>query len=227
MPLYKVNATVSFQFPDDGTGDEAMEKARTLLDRVLIEPSKTSGNYSNFNVQLELVPLKEREPKKNAIKEIKPATLFRWMDEGVARKQVKIDGQVYDVKLNSDRYKLFRKNLSCVACGLKGTKFILEVQPQIYKDCAHFNLYAEEDGHLVLMTKDHITPKSYGGPDSLDNFQTMCSPCNNLKSSFPLDIEGVRLLRDIARNKERLPTKELRKLITETRLLLVTALTGQ
>jgi 5-methylcytosine-specific restriction endonuclease McrA len=228
MALYKVNATVSFEYTCDGTSEESLEKARALLERVILEPAKTTGNYSNFNVQIESVPLKEREPKRNAIKEIKPATMFRWMEEGHTRKQVKINGKIYDVKLNSDRYKLFRKNLSCVACGLKGTKFILEIQPQINnQDSAHFNLYAEEEGHLVLMTKDHIVPKSYGGPDKLENLQTYCSTCNQLKGSFPLSNDSVYILRQIFKNKEHLPTKGLRKKIADTRLSMLDCLNGQ
>ena len=46
----------------------------------------------------------------------------------------------------------------------------------------HFNLYAiGENGNWILMTKDHITPKSRGGRDHLSNLQTMCDQCNNRK----------------------------------------------
>ena len=33
------------------------------------------------------------------------------------------------------------------------------------------------------MTKDHIIPKSKGGKDILDNFQTMCFECNTKKGN--------------------------------------------
>lgn len=33
------------------------------------------------------------------------------------------------------------------------------------------------------MTKDHIVPKSKGGPDKIENYQTMCTECNCIKGS--------------------------------------------
>ena len=46
------------------------------------------------------------------------------------------------------------------------------------------NLYAiDENGKEVLMTKDHILPKSKGGKDEIDNYQTMCIRCNEAKGN--------------------------------------------
>jgi 5-methylcytosine-specific restriction endonuclease McrA len=48
----------------------------------------------------------------------------------------------------------------------------------------HFNLYAvNEYGDKILMTKDHIHPKSKGGRNHISNYQTMCYPCNQDKSN--------------------------------------------
>ena len=33
------------------------------------------------------------------------------------------------------------------------------------------------------MTKDHILPKSKGGKDEIDNYQTMCIRCNKAKGN--------------------------------------------
>jgi len=38
-------------------------------------------------------------------------------------------------------------------------------------------------GHEVLMTKDHIIPKSKGGKNTLKKYQTMCTHCNCRKGS--------------------------------------------
>ena len=43
-----------------------------------------------------------------------------------------------------------------------------------------------EDG--TMMTKDHIIPKSKGGPDCIDNFQTMCEECNKKKKDDMPDV---------------------------------------
>jgi 5-methylcytosine-specific restriction endonuclease McrA len=36
---------------------------------------------------------------------------------------------------------------------------------------------------LVLMTQDHIMPRSKGGANRLENLQTMCCVCNNRKGN--------------------------------------------
>lgn len=48
----------------------------------------------------------------------------------------------------------------------------------------------ERDGHTCLhcgatdsLTLDHILPYSLGGPDSLDNLQTLCRSCNSRKGA--------------------------------------------
>jgi len=81
----------------------------------------------------------------------------------------------------------------------------------------HFNLYGEENGRLVLMTKDHILAKSQGGQDELNNYATMCSTCNNLKGHYNLSNEQVFELRKLYNNEEKLPRKELRDLINQVR----------
>ena len=40
----------------------------------------------------------------------------------------------------------------------------------------------DSNGDEVLMTVDHILPKSKGGPHHIDNFQPMCMPCNMKKA---------------------------------------------
>jgi 5-methylcytosine-specific restriction endonuclease McrA len=48
----------------------------------------------------------------------------------------------------------------------------------------HFNLYAiNEDGHEILMTKDHIQPTAKGGKNIVANLQTMCCNDNRDKGS--------------------------------------------
>lgn len=86
-----------------------------------------------------------------------------------------------EVRMGSQRYRLFNKNLTCVTCGLTGAYFALERSGNVEK--YHLNLYAvNEDGNEVLMTKDHIIPRSKGGRNILKNYQTMCTKCNSKKS---------------------------------------------
>lgn len=123
----------------------------------------------------------------------------------------------YHVKMNSRRYFVFKTSLKCVACGIEGTKMLLEQSSNSSKT-AHFNLYAVENDRLVLMTKDHITPRSCGGGDSHSNYQTMCSICNNLKGSSILTLDSIASLRKLYNeNRGILSKKKLRYLLEETR----------
>lgn len=88
------------------------------------------------------------------------------------------------IKMTSQRYELFLlKSCDCVSCNAKGVHFALE-RTLGSQGGYHLNLYAKNDlNEEVLMTKDHILPKSKGGRDSLDNYQPMCIICNGLKGN--------------------------------------------
>ena len=90
----------------------------------------------------------------------------------------------YVVNMNSSRYRLFKKSCVCVRCGIEGTFFQLHQSggPTSPPNKAHFNLWGERNGGKVLFTKDHIIPKSQGGPSHMDNYQTLCRPCNQRKA---------------------------------------------
>lgn len=103
---------------------------------------------------------------------------------------IKVDG--YLVHKDSWRYRTFyQKGLKCACCGREGRYFKLKVDSNNVER-GHFNLFAK-DG--TLMTKDHIIPKSKGGPDCMDNFQTMCERCNRKKADvMPEVIPDVELV---------------------------------
>lgn len=94
------------------------------------------------------------------------------------------------VKMTSLRYQTFKKSLVCRCCGIKGTVMLLELPTG--SKMPHFNLYAEREGQLVQMTKDHINPKSKGGKDHISNMQTLCFRCNELKSNYATKLKRLR-----------------------------------
>ena len=86
------------------------------------------------------------------------------------------------VNLANDRLRTFlHSGTVCVACAMEGEFFALERFCDT--DDYHLNLYGRKDGHEVLFTKDHIVPRSKGGPSHLDNYQTMCAFCNGEKGN--------------------------------------------
>ena len=95
-------------------------------------------------------------------------------------KDYKVNFNGYMMNMASDRLKLFFNNHTCVKCGIEGKFFAMESNGN---DNPHFNLYAIDNGKEILMTKDHIIPKSMGGKDKMDNYQTMCIRCNMEKGN--------------------------------------------
>ena len=136
-----------------------------------------------------------------------------------SRKIFKVKDKEYLVKMNTDKYHVFKNNMKCVACGLEGTKMLLECHPCDMQP--HFNLYGVENDKLVLFTKDHILARACGGEDRLDNYQTMCSICNNLKAHSNLTLDSVLKLRQIYNeNKKKINKKKLHLMIEEERVKL-------
>jgi len=107
---------------------------------------------------------------------------------------IQVEG--HDVYTTSLRYKTFiEKGYKCVCCGKVGAYYALEKSKGSSQKRAHFNLYSDDD---VLMTKDHILPKSKGGADCIENMQTMCTVCNGAKGSTvpdgykPIEVQKKR-----------------------------------
>ncbi|MCK5021338.1 MAG: HNH endonuclease [Candidatus Peribacteraceae bacterium] len=98
--------------------------------------------------------------------------------------RVEFDGDM--IRMDSLRYQLFKTTLKCAACGIEGKFFAKEKSSlKSINESFHFNLYAiRSDGNEVLMTKDHVIPKSKGGAKNhISNLQVMCAPCNSFKGN--------------------------------------------
>lgn len=88
------------------------------------------------------------------------------------------------VNCKSTRMKMFiyYHKTQCVCCGIKTAFAAVETGND--KPEYHMNFYAlTEKGEEVLMTWDHIKPKSLGGTNGQSNAQCLCVICNCLKGN--------------------------------------------
>ena len=152
--------------------------------------------------------------------EYDPEEIFPFVTEEETFREYRVGEISYNVKMNSLRYQTFKKSPTCVVCGLTGDRFILELSGGRK---AHFNFY----GKGMLITRDHIIPKSLGGPETIENMQTMCTVCNWLKDNNSFTIKQIGELREIYNTIRRGITKNefrrkfltaKRKMIAENRL---------
>jgi hypothetical protein len=141
-----------------------------------------SNFYEFINSDDIIIKPKRERKEKYEIQEVFEEIKI-WHDEfnrNKNNKWINLDGDPIDI--SSYRYDLFyEKGCKCVSCGIEGKYFVKEkvgIKP------FHLNLYGvNEEGEEVMMTVDHIYPKSKGGKDELENYQPMCAPCNSAKGN--------------------------------------------
>jgi 5-methylcytosine-specific restriction endonuclease McrA len=207
---YKAKATLIWELETDQSANAV---ANNQLKK-LLEP------LDNVVIQVNAVRQIKQE-KTTVLGEFLPDDVLPYVTNGNERREYFVNGKKYLVKMDSDRYFVFKTSLYCSSCGVVGTKMLLEQHPK--DKSPHFNLYAEEDGQLVLMTKDHIQAKSNGGTNTLSNLQNLCVVCNNLKGSDNLTLANIAELRKIYNANKHIPKKKLSALIQAHREILLTA----
>lgn len=87
-------------------------------------------------------------------------------------------GQLNTTFKDHRRLRVFaEKGCACVSCERVGSRLIVGEE---LKGTLHVDLYTDD---LVLMTINHIFPKSKGGSNDMSNLDPMCGPCNWTKGS--------------------------------------------
>lgn len=140
-----------------------------------------SGEYYITKVDIRLTESSLERKSTHSIEEVRDTVREVLFEKDKRNAKVELDGDI--IKGNSQRYQtFFTKGTKCVCCGIEGKYFAKE---KVFRDKSyHLNLYAiDENGKEVLMTKDHILPKSKGGQDHVDNYQPMCVRCNKAKGN--------------------------------------------
>lgn len=210
MTRYRLTATVQWEI--ETTRSDLLvnqEEARAKLEAQVHEI------FPEARVVIRSDKLKEKAVAVR-LGEFRPDEVLPYVSKDDSRRNYKLNGKTHSVRMNSHRYFIFRENPACVACGIVGEIMILEQHP--HSKNPHFNLYGIDGTRLVLMTKDHIQPRAYGGKDVHSNYQTMCIVCNNLKGSANMTLDGIASLREVYdENKGRLTKKKLHLLIEETK----------
>ena len=203
---YRSTVTLTWDFDSDLSSEEALVFAKRQIESV-------AQGITNARTGVRVDRLKEKVHKVR-LGEFKPEDVIPYITKDETKREYEYEGVTHAVKMNSHRYFLFRECMKCVSCDLPGTKMLLEHHPA--DKSPHFNLYGEEDGKLVLMTKDHIHPKSCGGDDRHSNYALLCIICNNLKGNANISTESIFELRKIYNEfKDKLPKKQIYKLIEE------------
>jgi hypothetical protein len=93
------------------------------------------------------------------------------------------------VGMKSQRMLLLGRSQKCVCCGLTATHFWLE-----HSGCRspHLNMYGMKGGKEIMLTCDHVIPRSKGGHTCIDNLQLLCSCCNSAKANHCMTLEELR-----------------------------------
>ena len=202
---FKANANISWEF--EATTDDATKEALNQLNLML-------PGHVGFRISSVAKPLSSQS--KITLGVFTPDEVLPYLTSNITKREYKCGDKIYPVRMNSHRYFVFKKSTKCAACGIEGTKFLLE-KHQMDASC-HFNLYAEEGGVLVLMTCDHIMPKALGGRNIMSNYTCLCSICNNLKGDSLISYSGLGKLRQIYNENRRvLPHKKLAEKIKQER----------
>lgn len=205
LKRYKATATVSWEFEIADSRDAMTAAQKRLKELISCDECKTSFKINH---------IKQKKGGREVVGVFDPEDVLPFVTNGDDRREYVVDDQVHCVRMNSHRYFIFKASQKCASCGIVGSKMLLEKSSS--ETNPHFNLYAEEDGELVLLTKDHIRARSYGGEDRHSNYQTMCIICNNLKGSDNLKLDSLCKLRTIYNeNKKLLPRKKLNALVLE------------
>lgn len=204
---YRVNICFSYEFETDKETKDAQLEAEEYFNAL-------TSSIILTRKQIKLDKIKQTRHQ-ICLGEFKINEVLPFVSRDDKKKDYEINGVVYQVRMDSPRYFVFKENATCSACGLEGVKFCLE--QSLSDKSPHFNLYGVENGRHILMTKDHIHPKSVGGVDMHSNFQTMCTICNNLKGSDNISLEKIKELRILYDTNKNLPKKRLNKVLDDAR----------
>lgn len=75
----------------------------------------------------------------------------------------------------------------CWCCGLEANIFVLNKGKNDVVSKPVLDLFSKAGQEYILMTRDHIIPKSFGGVDDNSNLRIGCGPCNHTRGNEMAD----------------------------------------
>lgn len=84
--------------------------------------------------------------------------------------------------------------LKCWHCGIEANCFIANKGQNDRMGPPVLDMFAMTREGPILMTRDHIIPKSYGGVNDVENLRMGCGPCNHGRGN-ELDEADIKFLR--------------------------------
>jgi hypothetical protein len=208
---FRATATIIWNIESENNYEKACDLVKSQLEKIQLNES-----LIDCEAFFQLDVLKNKV-EKIQLGECEIHEVLDHITNDLTKKTYVFEDSSYNVKMNSDRYHVFKNNLTCCACGLEIKKVFLECYE--LDRAPHFNFYGEEENKLILFTKDHIQAKAVGGQDCLSNYQTMCSICNSLKAHSNLSLESVNKLRQMVKiNRKKTTKKKLHTMIEQERI---------
>lgn len=127
--------------------------------------------------------------------------------EAVRKAYFNGESKFADCSLRSVRVQvLLRKSPKCPCCGYRILFFAAQRHKSQADAGVHLNAWTIKDDRVVMMTHDHIVPKSKGGTNTVENGQVMCASGNARKGSKLLEKEEDYKELPTGRRKKKEPT---------------------
>jgi hypothetical protein len=93
-----------------------------------------------------------------------------------------------------NHYHATGRAIFCPYCEAHANQWVLTRHKNDKANSPVLELFGETaDGHLVMMTRDHIIPKSFYGYDVIENLRPMCELCNHSRGNH-MDREAIRFM---------------------------------